>query len=34
MSGLQQRDQAGGSNRTDARNLAQQFRRFMFAVLR
>jgi hypothetical protein len=32
--GLHQRDQAGGSNRTDAGNLAQQFRRFMFPALR
>src|SRR5260370_37898506 len=31
--GLHQRDQAGGSNRTDAGNLAQQFRRFVFPAL-
>src|ERR1700737_1976060 len=31
--GLHQRDQAGGSNRTDAGNLAQQFRGFMFPTL-
>ena len=30
---LYQRDQAGGSNRTDAGNLAQQFRGFMFPAL-
>ena len=30
---LHQRDQAGGSNRTDAGNLAQQFRGFMFPAL-
>src|SRR5258708_14420660 len=30
---LHQRDQAGGSNRTDAGNLAQQFRRLMFPAL-
>src|SRR5580693_7772229 len=30
---LHQRDQAGGSNRTDARNLAQQFRGLMFPAL-
>ena len=32
--GLHQRDQAGGSNRTDAGDLAQQFRRLMFPALR
>ena len=32
--GLHQRDQAGGSNRTDAGNLTQQFRSFMFPALR
>src|SRR6266571_7209476 len=32
--GLHQCDQAGGSNRTDAGNLAQQFRGFMFPALR
>src|SRR6266700_6541718 len=31
--GLHQRDQAGGSNRTDAGNLAQQFRGFVFPAL-
>src|ERR1039458_2621691 len=31
--GLHQRDQAGGPNRTDAGNLAQQFRGFMFPAL-
>src|ERR1022692_4113217 len=31
--GLHQRDQAGGSNRTDAGNLAQQFRGLMFPAL-
>src|ERR1700737_4478336 len=31
--GLHQRDQAGGSNRTDAGNLAQQFRGLMFSAL-
>jgi hypothetical protein len=30
---LYQCDQAGGSNRTDAGNLAQQFRGFMFPAL-
>ena len=34
MRGLHQRNQTGGSNRTDAGNLAQQFRRFMFPALR
>ena len=32
--GLHQPDQTGGSNRTDAGNLAQQFRGFMFSALR
>jgi len=31
--GLHQRDQAGGSSRADAGNLAQQFRGFMFPAL-
>jgi len=31
---LHQREQAGGSNRTDAGNLAQQFRSFVFPALR
>ena len=31
---LHQRDQAGGPNRTDAGNLAQQFRGFVFPALR
>ena len=31
---LHQREQAGGPNRTDAGNLAQQFRGFMFPALR
>ena len=31
---LHQCKQAGGPNRTDARNLAQQFRGFMFPALR
>ena len=31
--GLHQRDQAGGANRTDAGDLAQQFRRLMFPAL-
>src|SRR6266478_2576822 len=31
--GLHQRDQAGGANRTDAGNLAQQFRGLMFPAL-
>src|ERR1700737_2098236 len=31
--GLHQRDQAGGSNRTDAGNLAQQFRGLVFPAL-
>src|SRR6266699_6832345 len=33
MRGLDERDQAGGPNRTDAGNLAQQFRCFMFPAL-
>jgi hypothetical protein len=32
--GLHQRQQAGGPNWTDARNLPQQFRGFMFPALR
>src|SRR5262252_4848484 len=32
--GLHQRDQACGSNRTDAGNLTQQFRGFVFPALR
>jgi len=31
--GLHQRDQTGGSNRTDAGNQAQQFRCLMFPAL-
>jgi hypothetical protein len=31
---LHQGNQTGGSNRTDAGNLAQQFRGFMFPALR
>src|SRR5882724_2768908 len=34
MRSLHQCEQAGGPNRSDARNLAQQFRGFMFPALR